>query len=188
MKIYFHMCFEGFTNSYTILNDNPNSMEAIIVDPGKITNRIISQIEEGGYKLKSVLITHNHKHHIQGLKTLSKIYTPTIYGADFENYEGMKSVILSGDGITTIGGLNVEYYSIPGHSPDSMVYKIEDVMFTGDTLLAGITGKTSSQYAQKMLCSKIQDKLFSLPGETIIFPGHGTPTTIESEKQYNLDF
>lgn len=186
MKIYFHLCLEGFTNSYVIVNDDPQVMEAIIVDPGQISNEIIDQIENGGYKLVAVLITHNHKSHINGLKTLTKIYNPTVYAADSETY-GMNSSILNGDGMTRIAELNVEFFSIPGHSPDSMVYKIGDVIFTGDTLLPGMTGNTSSQYSQKLLCNKIRDKLFTLPDRTLIFPGHGAPGSIESEKQFNID-
>lgn len=186
MKVYFHLCIDGFTNSYVIVNDDPAVMEAIIVDPGQISNNIIRQIEDGGYKLVAVLITHNHAHHINGLRTLTKIYNPTVYAADSETY-GMNSSILNGDGMTRIANLNVEFFSIPGHSPDSMVYKIGDVLFTGDTIIPGETGSTSSQYSKKLLCSKIKDKLFKLPDRTLIFPGHGAPGTIESEKQFNID-
>ncbi len=186
MKIYFHLCIDGFTNSYTILNDDPKVMEAIIVDPGMVTTELIELIESGGYKLTAVLITHNHSHHIQGLRTLEKIYTPTVYGADSESY-GMDSVILNGDGMTTIAGFSVEFLSIPGHSPDSMVYKIGDALFTGDSLIPGMTGTTSSQYSKKMLACKIHDKILTMPDRTIIFPGHGAPGSIESEKMYNLD-
>lgn len=186
MKVYFHLCIESFTNTYVIVNDDPEVMEAIIVDPGQITNGIIKQIEDGGYKLAAVLITHNHRHHIEGLRTLTKIYNPIVYAADSETY-GMNSAILNGDGMTRIAELNVEFFSIPGHSPDSMVYKIEDILFTGDTIIPGETGSTSSQYSKKLLCSKIKDKLFTLPDRTLIFPGHGTPGSIESEKQFNMD-
>ena len=56
MKIYFHLTLEGFTNCYVVVNDDPNVMEALIVDPGKISNEIIDQIENGGYKLTAVLM------------------------------------------------------------------------------------------------------------------------------------
>lgn len=186
MKLYFHLCIDGFTNSYTILNDRPDVKEAIIVDPGKIDMETINLIEEGGYKLSAVLITHKHTHHIQGLRTLKKIYSPIVYAADAGIY-GMDCSILNGDGIVKIAGFNVEFFSVPGHSPDSMVYKIEDVVFTGDTLISGVTGSTLSQYSHKLLCKKIKDKIFSLPNRTVVFPGHGSPSTIESEKQFNID-
>ncbi len=186
MKVYFHLCVDGFTNSYTILNDDSEVMEAIIVDPGKISMETINLIEQGGYKLVAVLITHNHKNHVQGLKTLKKIYSPTVFSADTQIYD-THCFILNGDGIIRIANFNVEFYSVIGHSADSMVYKIEDLVFTGDTLLPGVTGSTLSQYSHKLLCSKIRDKILSMPNKTIILPGHGAPGTVESEKQYNLD-
>ncbi len=186
MKVYFNLCLDGFTNSYTVLNDNPDVMEALIVDPGHINMETISLIEEGGYNLAAVLITHNHKNHIQGLKTLRKIYSPEVYSSDTHIY-GSSCSILNGEGTVRIAGMSVEFCSIPGHSPDSIVYKIEDMLFTGDTLIPGITGSTLSQYSHKILCSKIKDKIFCLPDRTVIFPGHGSPGTVGSEKQFNID-
>ena len=186
MKIYFHPCIEEFTNSYVVVNDNPSVMEAIIIDPGKITNNLIMQIENGGYKLTGVLITHNHENHVKGLKTLTKIYSPYIYAADYEVEEN-KAVVLNGDGKLIVAGLEIEYYSIPGHSSDSMIYKIGSVIFTGDTLLAGTIGETSSHYAKRLLISNISKKILSQTEDTVLMPGHGPPTTVATEKMYNLD-
>jgi glyoxylase-like metal-dependent hydrolase (beta-lactamase superfamily II) len=68
-----------------------------------------------------------------------------------------------------------------------MVFKIGTTMFTGDTITSGIIGETASSYSKKLLSSKIQEKIFSQTDETVIMPGHGPPTTVASEKQYNLD-
>jgi len=186
MKIYFHLCLEEFTNCYVVANDNPAVMEAIIIDPGKISNEIISQIENGGYKLTGVLITHNHENHVHGLKTLRKIYSPVVYAADYE-VAGNQTVVLHGDGAITVAGLQVQYLSIPGHSSDSMVYKIGNVFFTGDTIQSGIIGDTNSQYSHRLLCSNIQTKILSQNDEFVLMPGHGPPSTIGAEKKFNLD-
>ncbi len=186
MKIYFHLCLQEFTNCYIVANDDPNVMEALIIDPGKISAEMIKQIERGGYKLTGVLITHNHTNHVRGLATLRKIYTPFVYAADYE-VAGAKAIVLRGDGILKVAGLDVMYYSVPGHSADSMVFKIGDVLFTGDTITSGIIGETWSKYSRRMLCNKIQEKIFSQSDQTIIMPGHGPPTTVEAERQFNLD-
>lgn len=186
MKVYTHVSLEGYTNSYTILNDDEAVKQAIVVDPGKITMDVINLIEEGGYTLVGVLITHAHTHHIQGLRTLCRIYTPTIYAADTEIY-GIGCSVLNGDGVIRVANLNVEHFSVPGHSIDSMVYKIEDLLFTGDTLNSGVTGSTLNVYSHRMLCNRIKDKLFSLSDSTIVLPGHGSPGTIGSERQFNID-
>lgn len=186
MKVYNHVSGEGYTNSYTILNDDETVKEAIVIDPGKITMDVINLIEDGGYVLTAVLITHAHARHIQGLRTLCRIYTPVIYAADTE-IRGLSCFALNGDGIIRIAGLDVEHFSVPGHSIDSMIYKIEDLLFTGDTLISGVTGSTLNVYSHKMLCSRIKDKIFSLPDSTIVLPGHGCPGTIGSERQFNID-
>ena len=186
MKIYFHLCIDEFTNCYVVVNDDPTVMEALIIDPGKITNDIIQQIEGGGYRLTGALITHNHENHVKGLRTLTKIYSPYIYAADYEVEEN-KAVVLNGDGKLIVAGLEVDYYSVPGHSSDSMVYKIGSVMFTGDTILAGTIGETSSIYAKKLLISNITKKILSQTDDTVLMPGHGPPTTVATERMYNLD-
>ena len=71
MKIYFHLNIGGFSNCYII--ENELTKEAIIIDPGKITDDIIKRIEDESYKLAGVFITHNHGSHVHGLKTLRKI-------------------------------------------------------------------------------------------------------------------
>lgn len=184
MKIYFHLNLEGFSNCYIVAN--PERKEAIIIDPGKITKQIIEQIECNQYKLSAVLITHNHGSHARGLETLCKIYTPKIYAADYE-VAGPDTIVLKGDGVIKIAGLNVGYMSTPGHSPDSMCYKIGRVIFTGDSLTAGKIGDTNNLYAKRTLISNVQTKILSQQEDIVLMPGHGPPSSIESEKLFNLD-
>ena len=184
MKVYFHLNIEGFSNAYLIVN--PAVKEALIIDPGKITTKMIDQIEQNKYALTAVFITHNHKSHTRGLTTLQKIYTPKIYAADYEVAKSETSV-LRGDGIIKAAGLNVSYMSLPGHTADSMVYKIGQCLFTGDVLFAGQAGPTNSSYAKKTLVANIASKILSQQENTVILPGHGPPSTVGAERQFNLD-
>jgi len=186
MKVYFHLCLEEFTNSYVIVNDDPTVMEAIIIDPGKISKDLISQIENNHYKVSAVLVTHNHAHHVRGLTTLTKIYSPQIYTADYE-IEGCRANLIRGDGKLSIAGLEVEYYSLPGHSTDSMIFKIGNLIFTGDAISAGMIGNTSGAYFREMLCSNIEKKIYSQCDDLILLPGHGPPSTVSAERYFNMD-
>ncbi|OJF76106.1 MAG: MBL fold metallo-hydrolase [Treponema sp. CETP13] len=183
MKIYFHLNIHGFSNTYIVTNEE--TMQAIIIDPGVITNNMIQQIERGPYNLTACLITHNHTTHLQGLSTLRKIYNPKIYAADYE-VAGVDTVVIKGDGVIRIAGFSVGYMSIPGHSSDSMVFKIGRVMFTGDTLTAGSYGSTNNTYAERTLASNIKLKLLSQQDDIEVLPGHGPPTTVGVEKQFNI--
>lgn len=185
MKVYFHLNAGGFSNCYVVVNEQ--SMEAIIIDPGKITEEIISQIEDNHLKLSAVLITHNHGSHVDGLKTLRRIYSPKIYAADWE-VAGNDTTVINGDGKTKIARMQVHYMTLPGHTSDSVVYGIGNILFTGDVLSAGEIGSTNSSYSEYILRSNIEQKIFSQLDSVILMPGHGPPTTLAAVKAYNYNF
>ncbi|MBE6350834.1 MAG: MBL fold metallo-hydrolase [Spirochaetaceae bacterium] len=183
MKIYFHLSLEGFSNSYLIKNEEKK--EAIIIDPGIITPEIINQIEADHFTLVGILVTHNHSSHTRGIKTLQKIYTPKIYAADGD-VGGKDTIVIKGDGELELAGYEVEYISTPGHTPDSMIFKIGEILFTGDCLTAGLLGETNNSYARRTLISNIETKILSQKENLVIFPGHGPPSSVATEKMYNL--
>lgn len=183
MKIYFHFNTETFSNSYLVVNEK--TMEALIVDPSKITPKLIDQIEYGNYKLKAALITHKHEHHTAGLSTLQKIYDIDVFAADVE-ISGEEN-LLNGDGKIKICGLDVSYFSVPGHSSDSLIYEIGNEVFTGDVISAGLIGDSSCSYNHIRLENGIREKLFSLSESCLIFPGHGPLSSVGAEKMFNVD-
>ena len=185
MKVYFHLNLNGFSNCYIVVNEEIN--EAIIIDPGEINETIISRIEENHLKLAAVLITHNHGSHVDGLKTLRKIYSPKILAADWE-VAGNDTTVLSGDGKIRIAKMIVRYMSLPGHTSDSVVYEIGNLMFTGDVLSAGEIGSTNSSYSEYILKLNIEKKIFSQQDNLILMPGHGPPTTLGAVRALTSNF
>jgi glyoxylase-like metal-dependent hydrolase (beta-lactamase superfamily II) len=184
MKIYPFINFDQFSNCYLITNDA--TMQAVIIDPCKITSPILEKIESGPYYLDAVLVTHNHPGHTRGILVLQKIYAPKIYAADYE-VALHQTTVIKDDGMLQAAGLDVRYASVPGHTFDSMVFQIGQVIFTGDVITAGFIGSTYSSYAKRLLVAALGSKILSQDDSCIMLPGHGPPTTIKAEKQNNLD-
>ena len=181
MKVYFYLNYQGFSNCYLVVNEE--AKEAVIIDPGEISEQLISQIEENNLKLSAVLITHNHGSHVDGIKTLQKIYSPKIYAADWE-VAGSETNVITGDGKIRIAKMIIHYMAAPGHTADSVIWKIGNILFTGDVLFAGSIGSTNSSYSEFILKSNIEEKIFSQQDGLIVMPGHGPPTTLGAAKVF----
>ena len=183
MKIYQHYSIYGFSNAYIIGNEESNT--AIIVDPAEVTTMMIDQLENHAYSLKAVLITHNHVHHCRGLKTLLRIYEPTVFASNTKIF-GIACRKVRDQDIFTQAGFEIKAIAVPGHSQDSIVYSIGECLFTGDSLHAGVIGKTTSSFNAHALFERLKKKLSGLPEDTMIFPGHGPPSTLGTERKFNL--
>ncbi len=106
MKVYFHFSSSVFANTYLIGNEI--TKEAIIIDPCKITETLINQIEKNNFKLTAAFITHNHySSNENGLKTILKIYSPAVYAGD-SLVDNIKTNALHGDGMIDIAGFKVK--------------------------------------------------------------------------------
>jgi glyoxylase-like metal-dependent hydrolase (beta-lactamase superfamily II) len=159
---------------------------AIIVDPGSMEKVTLETIENNNFNLKAVLITHDHIAHVRGLRTLLRIYNADVFAVNQSIMEHKSTMIKDGDRIN-IAGVTVEVISIPGHSADSVVYRVGNMLFTGDVLTAGLVGKTASAYGAATQMNKLRSRLLSLPGDYIVLPGHGPPSTMEAERRFNTD-
>jgi len=187
MEIAVHYCNVGFVNCYMLgLTDADGNKDAVVIDPGCMNEVILNFIERKKYKLRAVLITHNHENHIRGLRSLMHIYDTEIYAAQHKISGFLTNTVRDGDSLK-IGAFNIEIISVPGHSADSVVYKIKNHLFTGDVLSAGIMGSTSSAYGAMRQIATIQNKIFTLSGKNLIFPGHGPPSLVDCEKLYNVE-
>lgn len=185
MKIYFHPNLSDGSNTYIVLNKR--TKEALIVDPGKITKKMIEHIETDGYTLSAILITHSRDTTYEGITTLRRVYAPKIFSADSDLF-GEDAQILQGDGLIKVASFDISYFAISGHTSDSIAFKIGKNIFSGDALLAGVIGKTTNPYSRKLLSTNVQTKLLIHPNDTVVYPCHGPLTTIGSEKKFNLEF
>lgn len=185
MKLFFHFAVVGFANTYLIGQENGG--DAILVDPGIMDTELLNLIESNGYYIRSILVTHQHTSHIKGIRTLKRIYDADIYSFHPYILDFPTIPLKDGDRFTCASGIEVEVFEVPGHSPDSLVYHIGGMIFTGDVLEAGRVGTTKNSFTRAVLLRSISEKLFSLPDSTILLPGHGPPSILRAEKMYNPD-
>jgi glyoxylase-like metal-dependent hydrolase (beta-lactamase superfamily II) len=183
MKLFFHYCSFHFSNCYVLAKED--SPDAIIIDPGRMDKQLLEYIEKNNLNLKAVLITHGHSGHVHGLRTLLRIYQVEIFAINRSILDYKTTPVKDGDKIG-IGPFTVEIISIPGHSADSVVYRIDRLLFTGDVLTTGMVGTTASAYGAATQISKLRSRLLSLPGDYTVLPGHGPPSTLEAERRYNV--
>lgn len=188
MNIYFHYCLYGFSNCYIVGTDDSEdptaSRSALIVDPGCMDEKLVEFIEKNDYTVRAILITHDHDNHVHGLKTFKKIYNAEVFAVDPTVCEQRATIVHDGD-ILDLAPFSVEVFSVPGHSADSAVFRIERVLFTGDVMSAGLVGTTASSYGRAVQSAAIRSKILSLPGDFVVLAGHGPPSTLEAERRFN---
>ena len=192
------------TNCYLVINEE--TKEAVLIDPAGMTKKMISYIEEEGITLKAMLLTHAHFDHIMGIdKTIEEFGDMPIYVEETDiplltdvklnesihytngyTYEG-GTAIHDGD-IIREAGIEFKVIHTPGHTAGGVSYYVEaeHVLFSGDTLFRASVGRFDFETSSKeALISSIKDKLFLLPDDTRVLPGHSHPTTIAFEKEHN---
>lgn len=182
MKLFFHFVLSNFSNTYIL--GPAEGGNAVIIDPGVMDIPLLNLIEDNNFYIKNILVTHNHSSHVNGIKTLKKIYDADIYSNRELPFKIDFNQIHDGD-VLHIDELDVNVMNIPGHSADSMVFKINNMLFTGDVLLAGLIDKELTPYYEDLLKNNIKERIFTMDDDILVFPGHGSPTTIKAEKKFN---
>lgn len=195
------------TNCYLLVNEINN--EAIVVDPGDNGEQIAGVINEKGLKAKAILLTHGHCDHTEGIEDLKSALAPEkveLYALDKEEpmltdpkmnqsvYMGCGAKTYPADVYVTdgqkltIAGLSFTVIATPGHTPGGCCYYFDEdrVLVSGDTLFRQSVGRTDFPGGStEALLASIEEKLFTLPDDTVVLPGHNEQTTIAFEKQHN---
>jgi hydroxyacylglutathione hydrolase len=181
--------------------------EALVIDPAAECDRILKEAASKGYTIKYIVNTHSHVDHIMGNKYMKDVTGADIIIHEIEapalrNQSGHSlqmfgaepsppadKTVRDGD-IIRIGEVSLKVIHTPGHSPGSISLYHSGIVFTGDTLFVGAVGRTDlGGGSWEVLLSSVRTKLFALPDETVVAPGHNygdTPkSTIGKEKVYN---
>jgi len=168
------------TNAYIIicLQTGNSALIDAPADASKIVNRL------QGTNPKYILLTHNHMDHIGALSELrSKLKVPlAAHAADAKSLPSPPEMLLSDGDTVSFGNIKLEVLHTPGHTPGSLCFKIGKYLISGDTIFPGGPGKTRSPTDLGQIIKSITDKIFVLPDNTQIYPGHGDSTVLKKEK------
>jgi glyoxylase-like metal-dependent hydrolase (beta-lactamase superfamily II)/rhodanese-related sulfurtransferase len=189
-NIIFHQLFEAKTSTYTYIIADKKSKETAIIDPVLETvDRDLKLIEELGLKLNYILDTHIHADHITGAGELRK--RTQAKTAVSKNAEVTCVDIPLEDGQELLlGDKTIKIIATPGHTNTCVSYFFEGMIFTGDSLMIRGCGRIDFQQGSAdNLYESVHKKLYVLPDETVIYPGHDyrgqTTSTIGLEKKFN---
>jgi glyoxylase-like metal-dependent hydrolase (beta-lactamase superfamily II) len=172
----------GFSNSYLLGAEGGG--DAILIDPGVFDAQLLKAVEGNRLYVRRILVTHAHNAHINGIKTLLKVYDAEIYSNQPSVLDFPAHHVQDGD-VLSFGGFSIEVLETPGHSIDSLCFLLGRFLFTGDTMNAGGIGRVRDGYARGLLLSSIRKRILPLGDETFLFPGHGPPSKIGIEKAFN---
>lgn len=192
------------TNCYVVQNEE--TKECFVVDLALWQPSFLTFFQEEGLQAKAVLLTHGHFDHMMGVeKFIEKVPVPvyvmeeekpllcdarlnassSMYGEGFvfSEAQGLR------DGQTlSVAGFQVQVIHTPGHTVGGCCYYLpqEGVLFSGDTLFQASVGRTDLPTGSgSQIVRSVREKLFVLPEDTMVYPGHMEETTIGSEKKYN---
>ncbi|MHC4461451.1 MAG: MBL fold metallo-hydrolase [Planctomycetota bacterium] len=204
-----HLILGAYETNCYILRKSENARDCVVIDTGLESDKLIDFLGEHKLNPLAVVLTHGHVDHIAGVAVLLKNYpdvkvymhkidaemlresannvsarigrqpsTLDIVGTDF---------LIEGASIIKQAGIKLQVLHTPGHTPGGICLysKGEGIVFTDDTLFADGVGRTDLGGNMEQLIKSIKEKLFTLPDETAVYPGHGPVTTIAQEKKSN---
>ena len=157
--------------------------EGVLVDAPSEAEKILRQLN--GVKIKYILLTHNHMDHIGALSELKgKLKVPVAaHPLDAKNLPSPPEVSLGDGDNISFGNIRLKVLHTPGHTPGSLCFLTGRYLISGDTIFPGGPGKTGSPSDFKQIIESITGKIFILPEETQVYPGHGDSTVMKEEKE-----
>jgi len=195
-----------YTNAYIAADSE--AKKAVVIDPGYEGDRLYRELDDLGWDLQAVWLTHAHFDHIGGVGALVANYDPAppvalhaddmplwevrggaaLFGLDDVDPGPRPSIDLVHGQILTLGSLSFEVRLAPGHTPGHVMFYCAEagVLFCGDVIFQGSIGRTDlpgGSYPQ--LIGSITTQVLSLPDETRLLNGHGPETTVGRERVYN---
>lgn len=187
-------------NCYFVRADH-GAAEAVVVDPGDEATQLLLELARMGARCVGILITHCHWDHLGGVADLAEGTGAPVYMSEEERevlerprdfYPDIAirpytaDVALTGDETIELAGISFETLRVPGHSPGHLAYYADGCLLSGDVLFAGGVGRTDLPFSDwDTLVESIRSLVDRFPPETVVYPGHGPPTTLGAELAAN---
>jgi hydroxyacylglutathione hydrolase len=192
-------------NSYIV--GHPTSGGAVVIDPGDDGEGILGHLNAQGLTLEKILLTHGHFDHVGGVRFLKERTGAAvhIHPGDVELMRRAQlqaamfglsvpepppaDVLVNEGDVVTLADREFRVLHTPGHSPGHVTFVVGGTAFVGDLIFAGSVGRTDLPGgSHEALLRAVREKIFTLPEETILLPGHGPATTVGEEKRSNPFF
>ena len=195
------------TNCYllTVTDEESGKVKGIVIDPGMNPQKLIDYVKD--IEIEAILLTHAHFDHMAGVDEVRKVTKAPVYIHDLEadwltdakkngsvrwsdvtpplSTDAAEYALDEGQTLKLIGH-EFKVYHTPGHSPGSVSFLCKEHLFSGDVLFNRSIGRTDLPGGRELdLIYSLQQKLYRLPDETIVYPGHGPRTKIGFEKEFN---
>ena len=203
MKIEKFVLGSMSTNCYLLINEDTKEM--VIVDPATCPEYLVNHVKSNGYIPKAILLTHGHFDHVMGIDGWLEEFDILVYHHENETqmlaepdlnlspmlerpYTFDKGVGLKDGEILEVAGFKFQVIHTPGHTSGGCCYYEADeaVLFSGDTLFYRSVGRTDFPTGDsEILAKSIREKLFCLPEDVMVYPGHDSLTSIGDEKKGN---
>jgi hydroxyacylglutathione hydrolase len=189
------------TNCY-VVRSSRSAEEAVVIDPSGDSAGLRLELARLGVRCGAILITHGHWDHLLGVAELAEGTGAPVHMADderamLENLPDLvpagvtargytPDVLLVGDETLELAGITFETLRVPGHSPGHLAYHAHEALFSGDVLFAGSVGRVDLPGADwDTLVATLRALTERFPPETVVYSGHGPPTTLGTELARN---
>ncbi len=185
-------------NNYLLIDEL--SKEAVLIDCSSVDKNVKNVLDEAGAKLKYILLTHGHFDHVAGIRPTdakivmheddlrilnqANIYLP-MFGIPEITIPKIDIYIKDGD-ILKLGDNEIKVIHTPGHTPGGVCYLTDKMLFSGDTIFRESVGRCDLEGGDFVqIVDSIKTKIFTLPDDITIYPGHGRITDVAWEKLHN---
>lgn len=201
MKIEWRTVGPFQENSFLVVDDTTG--RAVLIDPGAEPEALLAMLETSGATLEAIWLTHAHIDHIGGIAAVKRVIDVPVYlhpadrplydrgavqagfyGLPFEQPPAPDRALAEGDRLE-LGNLVFHVMHLPGHAPGHVAFVCGDRVLSGDLLFAGSIGRTDLPFCDPTKMEESLERMCTLPDSTVVYPGHGPPTSIGAERTTN---